>query len=109
MSTIGNARFTYAEVRPYAVPEDLDELQGPVHGVVVLPHELAWSGRREFDLDDTYDRTALYKIVLEEGGRQDLRRFLNKELLQRHWSDLRPARQVRTRWEQRFPGLCHAA
>ena len=107
MSTNEDARFGYAEIRPYAVADDLNELQGPAHGVIVLPHELAWSGRREFDLDDSYDRAALYKIVLEEGGQQDFRRFLNKEVLRRHWSHLRPARQVRARWEQRFLGLRH--
>lgn len=109
MSTSEDARFSYAEVRPYEMPDQLDELEGPVHGVIVLPRELAWSGRREFDLDDAYDRAALYKIVLEEGGRQDFRRLLNEEVLRRHWPELRPARQVRARWEQRFPGLGHAA
>ena|SRR5256885_2321317 len=38
---------------------------GPAHGDLELPQELAWSGRRRFDLD--YGRTAAYKIILEEG------------------------------------------
>jgi hypothetical protein len=31
------APFGYAEVRPYAVAASLDELRGPVHGVLELP------------------------------------------------------------------------
>jgi hypothetical protein len=69
MSSRRSAPFTYAEIRPYAVAESLDELCGPAHGVLELPQELAWSGRRRFDLDDDYDRAAAYKIVLEEGGK----------------------------------------
>lgn len=34
-------------------------------GVLELPHDLVWSGRRRFDLSDDYDRSAAYKIVLE--------------------------------------------
>jgi hypothetical protein len=109
MSSRDDAPFTYAEVRPYAVAESLDELQGPAHGVLELPHELAWSGRRRFDLDDDYDRGAAYKIVLEEGREEHFRRLVNGTLLRRHWSEIRPARQVRALWEQRFPELCGRA
>jgi hypothetical protein len=97
--------FTYAEVRPYAVALSLAELQGPDHGVLELPHELAWSGRRRFDLDDDYDRDAAYKIVFEEGREEHFRRFVNGTLLRRHWAEIHPARQVRALWEQRFPEL----
>jgi hypothetical protein len=105
MSSRDDAPFTYAEVRPYAVAESLDDLQGPAHSVLELPHELAWSGRRRFDLDDDYDRGAAYKIVLEEGREEHFRRLVNGTLLRRHWSEIRPARQVRALWEQRFPEL----
>lgn len=68
MSSRKGALFSYAEVRPYAAAESLEELCGPAHGVLELPQELAWSGRRRFDLDDDYDRAAAYKILLEEGA-----------------------------------------
>ena len=97
--------FTYAETRPYAVAESLDELRGPVGGTLELPHDLAWSGRRVFDLEDDYDRSAAYKIVLEEGREDDFRRYLNAGLLRRYWRDILPARQVRSLWERRFPEL----
>ncbi|TMR95103.1 hypothetical protein [Nonomuraea basaltis] len=109
MNTQRGAPFSYADIRPYAVAESLDELRGPVHGVVTLPHELAWSGRRSFDLDDSYDLGALYKIVLEEGSQEHLRALLNGEVLRRHWGEFLPARRVRALWEEQFPELRRVA
>ncbi|MEU4225331.1 hypothetical protein AB0F17_13610 [Nonomuraea sp. NPDC026600] len=109
MNAQHGAPFSYADIRPYVVAESLDELRGPVHGVMTLPHELAWSGRRRFDLDDPYDLGAFYKIVLEEGRQEHLRALLNGEVLQRRWSEFLPARRVRALWEKRFPELRRAA
>ncbi|MFG2248166.1 hypothetical protein [Spirillospora sp. NPDC048823] len=103
------APFSYTETRPYEVAGSLSELQGPEHGVVVLPLELAWGGRTEFDLDDDYDRSAVYKIVLEEGGAEHQRRLINGRLLVEHWDEILPARPVRALWERRFPRLRYAA
>ncbi|WP_187361325.1 hypothetical protein [Phytoactinopolyspora mesophila] len=103
------APFSYADIKPYAVPSQLEELRGPEHGLVTLPHEVAWGGRREFNLDDDYDRAAMYKIVLEEGQEADQRRLLNRAILRREWRNILPARQVRTLWENRFPELGRAA
>ncbi|MPZ26137.1 MAG: transcriptional regulator [Micromonosporaceae bacterium] len=89
------------------MPARLDDLQGPDRGVVTLPRDLAWSGCRAFDLDDEYDRAAMYKIVLEEGQEADQRRLLNWRLLRRDWRNLIQARQVRALWENRFPELRH--
>src|SRR4051812_2335204 len=72
MSGRSGAPFSYADIRPYEVAESLSELRGSEHGVVTLPLELAWGGRTEFDLDDDYDRAAVYKIVLEEGNAEHL-------------------------------------
>jgi hypothetical protein len=108
MDTYQSGPFSVADVKPYAVPARLDDLQGPDHGIVTLPRDVAWSGRREFDLDDEYDRAAMYKIVLEEGREADQRRLLNWRLLRRDWRNLFPARQARALWENRFPELRHA-
>ncbi|MBT2227959.1 hypothetical protein [Nonomuraea sp. NEAU-A123] len=109
MNAQRGAPFSYVDIRPYVVAESLDELRGPVHGVVTLPHELEWSGRRRFDLDDPYDLGAFYKIVLEEGRQEHLRALLNGETLRHHWSEFLPARRVRALWEKRFPELRRAA
>lgn len=108
MDTDRSGPFSVADVKPYAVPARLDDLRGPEHGIVTLPCDVAWSGRREFDLDDEYDRAAMYKIVLEEGQEADQRRLLNWRLLRRDRRNLFPARQVRALWENRFPELRHA-
>lgn len=107
MDTDQPGPFSVADVKPYAVPARLDDLQGPDRGVVTLPRDLAWSGCRAFDLDDEYDRAAMYKIVLEEGQEADQRRLLNWRLLRRDWRNLIQARQVRALWENRFPELRH--
>jgi hypothetical protein len=74
MSNQMSAPFSYAEVRPYEVAASLDELQGPDHGALELPHELVWSGRRRYHLDDDYDRAAACETVLEEGREEHFRR-----------------------------------
>ena len=108
MNSRSDVPFTYAEIRPYAVAESMDALRGPAHGVLELPHDLVWSGRRRFDLEDDYDRSAAYKIVLEEGREEHFRRYLNADLLRRHWQEILPARRVRALWEGRFPELRRA-
>lgn len=101
--------FSFAEVKPYEVVDSLADMRGPEHGVLRLPTELAWGGRTEFDLDDSYDRTAVYKIVLEEGTGRHLRELVSGRLLAAIWAQMRPARQVRALWEQQFPQLRSAA
>lgn len=108
MSSRNEVPFSYAEIRPYAVAESLEELRGPAHGVLELPQQLAWSGRRRFDLEDAYDRAAAYKIILEEGREEDFRRYLNSGLLRSHWHEILPARQVQALWEGHFPELRRA-
>ncbi len=109
MTSAEGGPFSYGQVRPYEVAESLDELRGPAHGPLELPRELAWSGRRSFDLDDDYDRSAAYKIILEEGQQEHFCRYLNARLLVAHWRRIRPARQVAALWERRFPELATAA
>lgn len=109
MSEHAGAPFSFSEVRPYEVVDSLTELHGPEHGVLRLPVELVWGGRTEFDLDDTYDRTAVYKIVLEEGTDHHLRELINGRLLAAIWPQMHPARPVRALWERKFPQLRAAA
>ena len=67
------------------LPASLDELHGPERGVIVLPRHLAWPGLREFDLSDDRLRRSLYGIVLTQGRRNDLARFVNARLLRQDW------------------------
>ena len=101
------ARASYD--RPYAVPATLAELRGPTGGVVVLPLSLAWTGRRRFDLARPADLARMYKVVLHEARDvDDIRRFLNRDLLVEHWDEIRAGRTVRALWESRFSDLRRA-
>ena len=71
------------------LPASLSELHGPEQGVIVLPRHLARPGLREFDVTDDRLRRSLYGIVLTNGRRNDLARFVNPRLLQQDWPLLR--------------------
>jgi hypothetical protein len=89
------------------LPATLDELDGPERGRVELPLHLAWSGLRVFDVDDVKLLLGLYRIVLNNGSRDDFVRYLNRECLVLHWPILRKmlGRGVRGTWEEAFPEL----
>ncbi|MCZ4605446.1 hypothetical protein O3S80_17155 [Streptomyces sp. Lzd4kr] len=97
----------YREKFRRRLPESLDELHGPTHGVVDLPLHLAWSGMTSYDLDKPRQRMGLYRTVLHEGLRDDLPRYLNQDLLLHLWPVLRTlvGRTVRAVWEDAFPEL----
>ena len=59
------------------LPARLEDLHGPERGVIVLPRHLAWPGMREFDVTDDRLRRSLYGIVLTQGRRNDMARFVN--------------------------------
>lgn len=89
------------------LPATLDELDGPKVGQVELPLHLAWSGLLVFDVGDLKLLLGLYRIVLNNGLRDDFSKYLDGELLVRHWPILRQmvGRGVRGTWEERFPEL----
>jgi hypothetical protein len=101
---------TYAENRPYVLPETLGELAGPVTGVIRLPLRLDWSERTEFHLDDLAERNVMYERVIREATRiDDLRSYINEEVLRQVWGRLFLPPRVRRSWEDRFPDLRLAA
>ena len=92
--------------RPYAVPERLGLLRGPVSGTVHLPPHLDWSGNAIYDLDAPGRVVDLYRAVLiEAASPQDLYAFLDERLLLRLWALLWLPALLRRAWEQRFPVL----
>jgi hypothetical protein len=103
-------RLTYQDRRPYTLPISLSDLVGPTGGRVKLPLQLAWSGRREYSLDDPSDLAILYeRVIVEATGATDLASLLNQKILVKIWNDLYLPFQVRTQWEARFPTLSRAA
>ena len=67
------------------LPASPDDLHGPQQGVVVLPRHLSPPGLREFDVTDDWHRRSLYGIVLTQGTRNDMARFVNARLLREDW------------------------
>lgn len=96
----------YAEARVYAVPESLEELDGPTEGVVRLPRSLDWGPAYEYVLADGADLAVMYERVLREArSSEDLRAFLDGGTLWRLWGRLVLPAPVRVVWERRFPEL----
>jgi hypothetical protein len=97
----------YREKFRRRLPKSLDELQGPAQGVVELPLHMAWSGMTSYDMAKPRQRMGLYRTVLHEGLRDDLPRYLNRDLLLQLWPVLRTlvGRTVRNVWEDAFPQL----
>src|SRR5579863_4727704 len=84
------------------LPASLDDLHGPEQGVVVLPRHLCPPGLREFDVADDARRRSLYGIVLTQGRRNDLARFVNARLLRQDWPLLRASLDPKLRrWCER--------
>src|ERR1700729_3799848 len=77
---------------------------------VQLPLRLDWSERTEFHLDDPAERNVMYERVIREATRaEDLRSYLNEQVLRQVWGRLFLPARVRRSWEDRFPGLRLAA
>lgn len=99
----------YAQRRPYVVPASLDDLDGPLHGVVELPAHLGWTGRRSYDLDDPADIAVLYeRIIVEATGLDDLD-LLAATTMRTVWPRLFLPARVRELWQAHFPELTAAA
>jgi hypothetical protein len=96
----------YADQRPYATVESLDDLHGATTGTVALDQRLDWSGRPQYDLNNPRRLSSMYETVLREATNpDDLARWLDGPTLVRLWPDLVIPPQVRSRWEARFPQL----
>jgi hypothetical protein len=61
------------------LPNRIEDLRGPSRGVIVLPRHLAFPGQRECDVTDDASRRSMYGIVLTQGQRNDVARYLNPQ------------------------------
>jgi hypothetical protein len=67
------------------LPGRIDDLKGPARGVVMLPMHLSWPGMRECDVSDDRTRRSMYGMLLSQGQRNDIVRFVNPALLAEDW------------------------
>ena len=116
VSTVPTARtgderhLRYVDVRPYTVPEILEQLAGPDRGEVQPPTALTGAPQRSYRLDIEHDAELLYRTVIREASTVDeLARYLNVTVLKQVWPRLVLPPRCRTLWEQRFPELAQAA
>jgi hypothetical protein len=86
------------------LPDRIEDLRGPSSGVIMLPRHLAFPGMREYDVTDDATRRNMYGIVLTQGQRNDVARFLNPQLLRQDWPLIAGALDPKLRWtcERRF-------
>jgi hypothetical protein len=79
------------------LPGQIDELRGPVSGVVLLPRNLSLPGMRECDIGDDTRRRAMYSLLLTQGKHNDIVRLVNPQLLSQDWATLSKALDSRLR------------
>ncbi|HET7016356.1 MAG TPA: hypothetical protein VFI65_20715 [Streptosporangiaceae bacterium] len=70
------------------LPAQISELRGPARGVVMLPMHLSWPGMRECDVSEDRTRRSMYGMLLSQGKRNDIVRFVNAELLESDWPEI---------------------
>lgn len=51
----------------------------------MLPMHLSWPGLRECDVSDEATRRSMYGMLLSQGKRNDIVRFVNADLLAADW------------------------
>ncbi|MGI9006187.1 MAG: hypothetical protein ACR2FU_08295 [Streptosporangiaceae bacterium] len=91
------------------LPGRIEELHGPASGVVMVPRNLAMPGLRECDISKDSDRRGLYRMLLAQGARNDVARFVNAGRLGQDWPEIRKALDGRlARWCERRYGLSRA-
>jgi hypothetical protein len=77
-------------------------MKGPASGVVMLPMYLSWPGLRECDVSDEATRRSMYGMLLSQGKRNDIVRFVNATLLAADWPVLADTLEPRLRrWCER--------
>jgi hypothetical protein len=86
------------------LPDRIEDLRGPSRGVIVLPRHLAFPGARECDVTEDGTRRNMYGIVLTQGQRNDVARYLNPHFLRQDWPFIADALDPKLRWicERRF-------
>jgi hypothetical protein len=106
MDTLSMSEAREASYRD-RLPDSLDQLAGPNHGIVQLPLHIAWSGLTAFDVDRPPLRMSMYQVVPTEGLSDDLTAYLNHHHLVSQWPVLRTilSPPVRRAWESAFPEL----
>jgi hypothetical protein len=79
------------------LPNRIEDLRGPAQGTIVLPRYMSFPGLRECDVTDDAVRRTVYGIVLTQGQRNDVARYVNADLLRADWPHIKDALDPRLR------------
>jgi len=90
----------------WQVIANLDDLRGPVSGILHLPKVIDRGPLPDYDLtDDAVVRVAYATVLREAPSGAYLAALLNKDRLARLWPSLRIPRRLREAWEMQHPCL----
>ena len=82
-----------------AIPADLEDRSLPkASGKVTLPRHVAWSMPYSYDLDKPTSRRLCYARVMTEGLADDVRYYINLDVLLDIWDELWLSPHVREAW-----------
>ena len=86
-------------LRPVSIPDDMEDRSLPkASGKVRLPHHIAWSFPFEHDLDDPKELRHAYQRIMTEGLDDDVRYYIDLDILLRLWDELWLSPHVREAW-----------
>lgn len=91
----------------YAVPDSLDELRGPVGGMVKLPLSIHWAkkGGSTVDLSTPGGRSVAYGAAMGEGTLEQVCAIVNRDHLIAQWARIPKSLRMTALWESRFAEL----
>ena len=87
--------------KPFFVPDALPELTpDQAMRTVVLPIHLDWSTPGKVrPMSDERHRREVYRIVLQEGGPEDIKQYVDGRLLVELWSDIYLPVMIHEAWQ----------
>ena len=85
---------------PPEIPDDVDDPGvTKASGTVTLPRRINWSDADPtYDLQNALDRRLVYEQVMTEGTAEDVRRFIDVDVVIELWHDLMLPRAVSKAW-----------
>ena len=86
-------------LRPVSIPDDMEDRSLPkASGRVRLPRHIAWSFPFEYDLDNPKQLRSAYERVMTEGLDDDVRYYIDLDILLDIWNELWLSPHVREAW-----------
>ncbi|WP_419926431.1 hypothetical protein [Candidatus Poriferisocius sp.] len=86
---------------PVSIPDDMEDRTLPkATGVVKLPAHIAWSPPYTYDLGRPRSLRRVYARVMTEGLDEDVRWFIDLDVLVEIWEELYLSPHVRLAWSR---------